>query len=61
MCGSNSYGQLGLGTDKITQAGYASLCSYFSLSQLKVKDVKCGDNHTLVLVESGKVYGFGSN
>ncbi|XP_054422535.1 X-linked retinitis pigmentosa GTPase regulator isoform X2 [Pteronotus mesoamericanus] len=57
MFGSNSWGQLGLGSK-------SAICKPTCVKALKPERVKlaaCGRNHTLVSTEGGKVYAVGGN
>lgn len=55
--GNNLFGQLGIKNKY--------LCYVYSITKinihLKIKDISCGDYHTLLLTDNGDVYGFGSN
>lgn len=53
--GSGLNGQLGLGSQKEA----FSPCLVDALIGERVIDVQCGDSHTCVLCESGRVYGWG--
>ncbi len=55
--GSGKLGQLGHGEQK--NAEQPKLVEYFQKKNIKVKDVICGDKHTIVLTTEGKVYTFG--
>lgn len=55
--GSNEFGQLGLGHN--TNVLKPSCVK--SLKPDKVVRVACGKAHTVVAMESGKMFGFGSN
>jgi alpha-tubulin suppressor-like RCC1 family protein len=72
--GKNDYGQLGIG-EEITDIEFPKVRMEVTakpklcLFQIKLKSVACGDEHTLLLtgkigwltLESGHVYGMGSN
>lgn len=58
VCGDNSFGQLGLGSDVARKTEFVPVPQF---SQAKVRMVACGDKHTVVLTDDGAVYGCGSN
>lgn len=55
-CGSNGRGQLGLGHDKDTDILECCLNS-----ETGVKNIGCGSNHVLILLENGDLYASGYN
>ncbi|KAH3765907.1 ADP ribosylation factor 1 [Pelomyxa schiedti] len=57
--GCGSMGQLGHGD--VSSTLIPVQVEYFSASSLKVTRVACGDNHTVVITEAGKLYTFGDN
>lgn len=56
--GSNSYGQLGLGSEseKVTKPTLVK-----SLSGVPIAHLSCGGNHSFVITKSGAVFGWGKN
>ncbi|EKX49192.1 hypothetical protein GUITHDRAFT_48795, partial [Guillardia theta CCMP2712] len=56
-CGSNSNGQLGLGDKedrrRMTRVSFFDGC--------EIRKIACGDEHTLVLLTNGTLFGFGKN
>ncbi|KAK1127849.1 hypothetical protein K0M31_003340 [Melipona bicolor] len=56
--GSNSTGQLGLGT-KMTELHTPKLLPRGALRNEKIARVSCGESHTAVVTESGKLYTCG--
>lgn len=57
-CGSNIYGQLGLEGNKSNPC----LVDYYNPDiENNIKLVTCGSYHTLILLENGDIYSFGSN
>jgi len=55
--GNNMFGQLGIKEKYL-------LCSFTPIKiniNLKVKDISCGDYHTIILTDKGDIYGFGAN
>lgn len=56
--GANSFGQLGLGKDVLSQLTPTSMCS---LTGVAVTQISAGGNHTLVLTLPGLVYCCGAN
>ena len=61
--GSTKYGQLGLGGIEEEVIATPKLNKYFTSEHIKasIKQVACGLNHTLFLLEDGSVYSCGSN
>jgi len=58
-CGLNENGQLGLeNTDTISTP---QEIEYFSNNTITIKQIACGENHTIFLASDGKVYGVGQN
>ncbi|CAL1543190.1 unnamed protein product [Lymnaea stagnalis] len=57
--GSNSYGQLGLGSSKGLNLNRPTWVT--SISGLPVAQVAAGGNHSFVLSKSGAIYGWGRN
>ncbi|KAL3269950.1 hypothetical protein HHI36_009006 [Cryptolaemus montrouzieri] len=55
-CGSNNYGQLGLG-HSVQECPYPQLLS--DLSAVKIVQVVCGQYHSMALTSDGKVYTWG--
>ena len=57
MCGRGSYGQLGTGgrEDMLTPTRVPKC----RLGRARVKMAACGDHHTLVLTEAGRVWAYG--
>ena len=55
--GYNTFGQLGLGDN--TEKDRPILVTV--PDGLKVKDVSCGGNHTVIMMEDGNLYSFGGN
>lgn len=66
--GSNKYGQLGMGevtndedveseVDGVNESLLPRICCFNTV----VSKVSCGNNHTLMLSQSGHVYSMGSN
>ncbi|CAG2161697.1 unnamed protein product [Oppiella nova] len=55
--GENTYGQLGCGSTLDSNTPKL----IHGLSDKKVRDISCGNSHTLVLTREGRVYGFGRN
>ena len=55
--GNNSDAELGLG-DNISRFSPTELNVEFDS---KIKSINCGASHTIILLESGKCYGWGSN
>ena len=56
--GSDSQGQLGMGTDQPHKTHVVPrLCSF----NILLKQVSCGENHAALLSASGHVYTMGSN
>lgn len=60
-CGTNEYGRLGIGPSWGQQDSLTPQLLGDSFSGEKVLQVSAGFNHTLVLTESGNVYGWGKN
>ena len=58
MSGSTLHGKLGL--DGVNKTNINKFQIVTALSKKKVKQVSCGDYHTLALTEDGTVYQFGS-
>ncbi|XP_061189160.1 alsin-like isoform X2 [Saccostrea echinata] len=58
-CGSNDYGQLGVGTGNENHAYDPVLIS--GLSGESIKDVACGSNHCTAVTKSGQVYCWGDS
>lgn len=62
--GNNQFAQLGLGTtfNNDSQTNCVSLPSLIDLDRkIKIIDIVCGAQHSLLLTEAGEVYSFGSN
>ncbi len=55
--GTSCYGQLGHGS--LDDEYEPKLVRYFSLNNIKATRVACGENHTIVLTDSGLIFGFG--
>jgi len=58
VCGKNDYGQLGVGHKEDVRT-FTRIESEFT--KLGIKQVKSGYTHSLVLTNSGEVYGAGNN
>eukprot|EP01084_Bolivina_argentea_P038022 70304_1 len=58
-CGKNNYYQLGFGTIKNDILKTPKIIPYFIENVIKIKDIKCGNDHNIVLTEYGKVFSFG--
>ena len=56
--GANKYGQLGHGDHNDLEK--PKLVDYFEKKGIKIKQALCGEYHTIVLSEDGKVYTFGN-
>ncbi|XP_006623657.1 X-linked retinitis pigmentosa GTPase regulator-like isoform X2 [Apis dorsata] len=56
--GSNSSGQLGLGTN-VTELHTPKLLPQNALKNEKISRISCGESHTAILTESGKLYTCG--
>ncbi|XP_043789203.1 X-linked retinitis pigmentosa GTPase regulator-like [Apis laboriosa] len=56
--GSNSSGQLGLGTN-VTELHTPKLFPQGALKNEKISRISCGESHTAILTESGKLYTCG--
>ncbi|KAM6932914.1 LOW QUALITY PROTEIN: putative E3 ubiquitin-protein ligase HERC6 [Xenentodon cancila] len=56
-CGANECGQLGL--NRVDEKGRFNICMVPALRPLRVSFISCGQSHTAVLTESGRVYTFG--
>ncbi|XP_006563152.1 X-linked retinitis pigmentosa GTPase regulator isoform X2 [Apis mellifera] len=56
--GSNSSGQLGLGTN-VTELHTPKLLSQGALKNERISRISCGESHTAILTESGKLYTCG--
>lgn len=54
--GLNSDGQLGLGSNKITEIKPVQIAS---LSGIPLAFIACGKNHTFAISKSGAVFGWG--
>ena len=60
--GSTKFGQLGLGGIEEEIIPVPTTNKYFNFDQQKrVKQVACGFNHTLFLLDDGAVYSCGNN
>lgn len=62
--GNNQFAQLGLGTtfNNDSSTNSVSLPTLIDLNkQIKIIDIACGAQHTLLLSDKGEVYSFGSN
>ncbi len=57
VCGSYLHGKLGI--ENLTKVNITSFQPVPSLQGMKVKQVECGDYHTLCLLDSGVVYTWG--
>ena len=57
-CGKNSFGQLGLGN--IEEKTMFTILTN-PLPNITTKQVVCGDSHTLIITEVGKVFACGNN
>jgi len=55
--GNNLFGQLGI---KDKYLSYVFTPTKININ-LKIKDISCGDYHTILLTDNGNIYGFGSN
>jgi alpha-tubulin suppressor-like RCC1 family protein len=58
--GDNSKGQIGL-KKNLQLSNAPKLIEYFTNKNLTIKKISCGIDHSLVLTDNGKVFGFGSN
>ncbi|XP_054650211.1 probable E3 ubiquitin-protein ligase HERC6 isoform X2 [Dunckerocampus dactyliophorus] len=56
-CGANKHGQLGV--NRADEKGRFNICVIPALRCLSVSFITCGENHSAVLTEEGKVYTFG--
>jgi len=59
VMGLNENGQLGVGQGQSSVSNALVQLSFFD--QMVISDIACGDNHSLVLVEGGKLFSFGAN
>lgn len=59
MCGSNLHDKLGL--EGITTGSKKTFKPVELLSHVKIKQVACGDYHTLALTTEGEVYAWGGS
>jgi alpha-tubulin suppressor-like RCC1 family protein len=59
-CGRNAAGQLGLG-EKIKECNFFRPLTISKESNVRIKKVAAGREHTVVLSEDGQLYGCGSN
>ena len=61
--GSTKYGQLGLGGIEEEVITSPKLNKYLSIDQIKhrVKQVACGVNHSIFLLDNGEVFSCGNN
>lgn len=55
--GNNLFGQLGIEEKYLL---YVFTPTKINI-KLKIKDISCGDHHTILLTDKGDIYGFGSN
>eukprot|EP01084_Bolivina_argentea_P131837 232651_1 len=55
--GDNNYGQIGLNHNKFVEN--PTKIQYFIDNKINIKQVKCGEYHTLALDDGGNVYAFG--
>lgn len=60
-CGENYYGQLGMGPGDDTQTPYKEpvLIPVFNEKEIIVRDICCGDSHSLALTEDHQVFAWG--
>ncbi|XP_078023256.1 putative E3 ubiquitin-protein ligase HERC6 isoform X1 [Epinephelus lanceolatus] len=56
-CGANKYGQLGV--NRVDEKGRFNICQVPALRALGVSSISCGEAHSAVLTQDGKVYTFG--
>ena len=56
VCGSNAFGQIGLGEEC---KGVSMFVKLKALSNIRICDVSCGMRHTLFLEDNGNVYSTG--
>ncbi|XP_065812893.1 probable E3 ubiquitin-protein ligase HERC6 isoform X1 [Labrus bergylta] len=56
-CGANESGQLGL--DRVDEKGKFNICVAPALRPLDVSFISCGEAHSAVLTEDGRVFTFG--
>ncbi|XP_074535242.1 putative E3 ubiquitin-protein ligase HERC4 [Halichoeres trimaculatus] len=56
-CGANESGQLGL--NQVDEKGRFSICEVPDLRSLDVSSISCGEAHSAVLTQDGKVFTFG--
>lgn len=62
-CGANGYGQLGLGEQRNYTDSTAppTIIPYFIENEICIKDIECGQRHSLALDINHNIYGWGSN
>ncbi|XP_074535241.1 E3 ISG15--protein ligase HERC5-like isoform X2 [Halichoeres trimaculatus] len=56
-CGANESGQLGL--NRVDEKGRFNICEVPALRTLDVSSISCGEAHSAVLTQDGKVFTFG--
>lgn len=60
--GDNNYGQLGISESLGFENNFIYEPTQIEdIGNLQIKKIACGSNHTMVLLENGKLFGFGSN
>eukprot|EP01084_Bolivina_argentea_P303722 524446_1 len=60
-CGNNDYGQLGLGHFHETKSLAPTVIHYFVIQKIKIKEIECGNFHTLSIDYNQKIYSWGRN
>eukprot|EP01084_Bolivina_argentea_P271705 462393_1 len=59
--GSNEFGQLGVDNNNSRRDGSPVEIKWFQENKIKIKDIKCGRHHNLVIDDNDNIYSFGGN